>query len=68
MLYLDFTKMTVVVTGGGSGIRYAIAASFYACGAHVVLCSRRELLLKQAVIDKKKGANVDGHGKIVAIT
>jgi len=67
MLHLDFTKMTVVVTGGGSGIGYAIAASFFACGAHVVLCGRRERLLKQAVRNIEKGVTTDGHGKIIAI-
>lgn len=67
MLHIDFTKKTVVVTGGGSGIGYAIATSFYACGANVVLCGRREPLLKQAVTDIEKSITVDDHGKIIAI-
>lgn len=67
MLHLDFTKKTVIVTGGGSGIGYAIAKSFFDCGAHVVLCGHRGSILKQAVRKIERDA-VDGHGKVIAFT
>ena len=66
MLHLDFTKKTVIVAGGGSGIGYAIAKSFFARGANVVICGRRESVLNQAVENIEKKAK-KGHGKIVAI-
>ncbi|MEV0380023.1 SDR family oxidoreductase [Nonomuraea sp. NPDC050643] len=38
----------VVVTGGGTGIGYAIAAAFAALGDHVTITGRREQVLKEA--------------------
>ncbi|MFC4115572.1 SDR family NAD(P)-dependent oxidoreductase [Nonomuraea zeae] len=38
----------VVVTGGGTGIGYAIAAAFAALGDHVTITGRRDHVLKEA--------------------
>ncbi|NRQ38061.1 SDR family oxidoreductase [Nonomuraea sp. NN258] len=38
----------VVVTGGGTGIGYAIAAAFVSLGDHVTITGRREHVLKEA--------------------
>ncbi|MGP3955581.1 SDR family NAD(P)-dependent oxidoreductase [Nonomuraea sp. 3N208] len=38
----------VVVTGGGTGIGYAIAAAFASLGDHVTITGRREHVLKEA--------------------
>ncbi|WP_084963689.1 SDR family NAD(P)-dependent oxidoreductase [Thermoactinospora rubra] len=38
----------VVVTGGGTGIGYAIAAAFAALGDHVTITGRREHVLREA--------------------
>ena len=38
----------VVVTGGGTGIGYAIAATFVAAGDRVTITGRREQVLKEA--------------------
>jgi 3-oxoacyl-[acyl-carrier protein] reductase len=67
MLNIDFSKKTVIVTGGGTGIGYAIAESFFACGANVVLCGRREDILKQAIKDIEKKTKTNSQGKIIAI-
>ncbi|MER6633223.1 SDR family oxidoreductase [Streptomyces sp. NPDC000987] len=39
---LDFSDRVVVVTGGTKGIGFAIAETFLAAGAHVVVCGRSE--------------------------
>ncbi|MFG1703408.1 SDR family NAD(P)-dependent oxidoreductase [Nonomuraea sp. M3C6] len=38
----------VVVTGGGTGIGYAVAAAFVSLGDHVTITGRRENVLKEA--------------------
>ena len=38
----------VVVTGGGTGIGYAVAAAFAAAGDRVTITGRREHVLKEA--------------------
>ncbi|MEU0565496.1 SDR family oxidoreductase [Nonomuraea sp. NPDC005983] len=38
----------VVVTGGGTGIGYAVAAAFVSLGDHVTITGRREHVLKEA--------------------
>jgi len=43
-----FKGKTVLVTGGGSGIGYAIAEGFLRYGAHVFIASRKEERLKKA--------------------
>jgi NAD(P)-dependent dehydrogenase (short-subunit alcohol dehydrogenase family) len=37
------------ITGGGTGLGRAAAAELIACGAHVVICGRREEVLRDAV-------------------
>lgn len=39
---------TAVITGGGSGLGFAIASHAVRCGARVVLCGRREALLEES--------------------
>jgi NAD(P)-dependent dehydrogenase (short-subunit alcohol dehydrogenase family) len=43
-----FDSKTVIVTGGGTGIGLAVAGRFYAEGAGVVICGRREPVLREA--------------------
>ena len=43
-----FESKTVIVTGGGTGIGYAIAKRFYDEDAAVVICGRREAALREA--------------------
>lgn len=66
MLQLDFTKKTVVITGGGSGIGLAIAEAFFDSGANVVIVGRREDVLKQAVTEIQNGRK-ENEGEIVSI-
>jgi NAD(P)-dependent dehydrogenase (short-subunit alcohol dehydrogenase family) len=40
----------VVITGGGTGIGLAAARAFVVQGAHVLVCGRREDVLKRAVV------------------
>lgn len=41
--------MTALISGGGSGIGFAIARAFAASGARVILCGRRKEALDTAV-------------------
>src|SRR3989344_1186686 len=66
MLHLDFTKKTVVVTGGASGIGLATAKAFLNCGANVVICDRRKAVLEKAVRDIKK--DIKSRERILAVT
>ncbi len=61
----DFSNKTVVVTGGGSGIGYAIAQAFFACGANVVICDRRKFVLEKAFQDIKK--DIKSQGRILSV-
>ena len=63
---IDLKEKVVIVTGAANGIGYAIAKAFFNCGAKVVICGRREPLLKQAIKDIEKEVK-EGHGKIVSI-
>ena len=43
------TQHTVLITGGATGIGFALAKKFHAAGNHVILVGRREDALRQAV-------------------
>ncbi len=45
---MEFTANTVLVTGGGSGIGFALAERFIQAGSQVIICGRREYKLKEA--------------------
>ena len=47
---MDKTRnMTVLITGGGTGIGFSVAKRFHRDGYSVVICGRRESVLKKAV-------------------
>ena len=43
------TQHTVLITGGATGIGFALAKKFHAAGNRVILVGRREDVLRQAV-------------------
>jgi uncharacterized oxidoreductase len=45
---MDLTSNTVLITGGASGIGFALAERFLAAGSEVILCGRREEKLREA--------------------
>ena len=45
---MEFKANTVLVTGGGSGIGFALAERFIQAGSSVIICGRREYKLKEA--------------------
>jgi uncharacterized oxidoreductase len=45
---MNLSGNTVLVTGGASGIGYALAERFYSRGNNVIICGRREDVLKEA--------------------
>jgi uncharacterized oxidoreductase len=45
---MEFTANTVLITGGGSGIGFALAERFVQVGSSVIICGRREHKLKEA--------------------
>lgn len=49
-----FAGKTALVTGGATGIGYAISKSLYSLGANVVVASRNEKNLKNAVESLKR--------------
>ena len=45
---MDLNSNTVLITGGASGIGFALAERFLAAGSDVIVCGRREDALRQA--------------------
>ena len=45
---MDLSSNTVLITGGASGIGFALAERFLRAGSEVILCGRREEKLKEA--------------------
>lgn len=58
----DMTGKVAIVTGGSEGIGHATAALLAACGAHVVICGRR-----QDMLDKAQAAIAAAGGKVDAV-
>ena len=56
-----FSKKTVLVTGGGSGIGYTIAKQFLEYGATVFICSRKAERIEKAVLELSAFGTVYGH-------
>lgn len=48
---------TVLITGGSSGIGYAIAESCVKCGANVIICGRNEMKLESAAAKLVRNAS-----------
>ncbi len=46
---MNFSNKTVIVTGGGTGIGLEIVKAYMEDGANVVLCGRREEILKKSI-------------------
>ncbi len=55
---------TIVVTGGGTGLGRAMATSFMALGAHVVITSRKADVLEQAASEMEKSTG----GSVLPVT
>lgn len=53
------TQHTVLITGGATGIGFALAKKFHAAGNHVILVGRREDALRQAV-EQLSGEQLSG--------
>lgn len=45
---MEFKANTVLITGGGSGIGFALAERYVQAGSSVIICGRREHKLKEA--------------------
>lgn len=56
-----FKGKTVLVTGGGSGIGFAIARQFLRYGAEVFICSRKPERIEKAVEELSQFGKVHGH-------
>ncbi len=61
---MDLGNNTILITGGATGIGFALARRFYAAGSHVILCGRRESALhaaRQQLADTRpEGIRADG--------
>lgn len=55
-----FDGKTVLVTGGGSGIGFAIARQFLSCGAEVFICSRKADRIEKALEELRPFGKVHG--------
>ncbi|MFC2156810.1 SDR family NAD(P)-dependent oxidoreductase [Acidobacteriota bacterium] len=62
----NFNGKGVIVTGGGSGLGFAVARSFMECGADVVIVGRRRDVLGQAVKELKSKIQ-DSSGTIASV-
>lgn len=62
----NFHKKNVIISGGGTGIGYAIAKSFHLCGADVVIVGRRKHILEEAII-KIEAEQSNSHGSINSV-
>ena len=47
---MDVSGNTILITGGATGIGYAIAESFLEAGNEIIICGRREERLLEAQI------------------
>ena len=45
---MDLSTRTILVTGGGTGIGLALASRYLAAGSRVIVCGRRESVLRDA--------------------
>jgi uncharacterized oxidoreductase len=45
---MEFASNTVLITGGATGIGFALAERFVQAGSHVIICGRRKHKLKEA--------------------
>ena len=63
---IRFNNKTVVVTGGGTGIGYAIAKSFLNCGANVAIIGRRKNIL-DASVRKMKNEIFNSEENIISL-
>ncbi|HAY40576.1 MAG TPA: short-chain dehydrogenase, partial [Desulfobacteraceae bacterium] len=45
---MEFKANTVLITGGATGIGFALAEQFVQAGSSVIICGRREDKLKEA--------------------
>ena len=63
----NFTNKTVAITGGGTGIGFALAKQFGAAGARVVLGERRQERLDKAVAELTE-AGIEAHAFAMDVT
>lgn len=59
--WFDLRGRVALVTGGSKGLGKAIARAFALCGADILISSRHEDELKEALIDILQGTSVKGH-------
>jgi len=58
-----FNDKTFIITGGGSGLGKSMAKRFFSLGANIVISSRREDVLNEAISE----IDENGTGKVLAI-
>lgn len=46
--FMIFTKNTILITGGATGIRFSLAEYFSNADNEVIICGRRETKLREA--------------------
>ncbi len=57
----DLNGRTALITGGATGLGYAMAQALSACGARVVICGRREEELERAIAGLGSNASFRVH-------